>query len=127
MPGVGFNTWLARSTGPYLESLDDDDHDKKSLNEKRNCAPPTLSQAQYIAKIEEFLNKRNAQVAKFITHVATLVHSTEHDDVTYESTSLEWIFSYLQRYYGIEVKGANFMKFSEHVFKKGTPYQTFYK
>ena len=65
------------------------------------------------------LNKRNAQVAKFITDVATLVHSTEHDDVTNESTSLEWIFSYLQRYYGIEIKGANFMKFSEHVSKKG--------
>ena len=127
MPGGRYSTWQARSSGPYFGSLDDEDPDKKSLDEKRNGAPPTISATQYTAKIEELLNKRNAQVAKFITHIATLVHSTEHDDVTNESTSLEWIFSYLQRHYGIETKGANFMKISEHIFKKGTPYQTFYK
>ena len=60
-------------------------------------------------------------------HIATLCHYTEHDDITMQSTSLEWIFSYLKRHYGLETKGANFLKLSDHVFKTGTPYQTFYK
>ena len=127
MPGGRYSTWQARSNGSYFETLDENDPEKKALDEKREAQPPALSANQYATKLEDLLNKRNAQVAKFIAHVAVLVHSNEHDDVTNQSTSLEWIFSYLQRHYGLETKGANFMKISEHVFKKGTPYQTFYK
>lgn len=60
MPGGIYSTQQARSTGPYFESVDEGDPDKKSLDEKRNGDPPTLSLTQYAAKIEELLNKRNA-------------------------------------------------------------------
>ena len=56
-----------------------------------------------------------------------MCHHTENDDVTTQSASLQWIFDYLMKHYGLETKGANFMNISEHVFKQGTPYNTFYK
>ena len=127
MPGGRYSTWRARELGIYIEELEGDDPDKKALDEKLAAVPPTLTANQHTAALELLLNKRNAQVAKFITHIATLCHYTEHDDVTMQSTSLESIFSYLQKHYGLETKGANFMKISEHTFKQGTPHQTFYK
>ena len=120
-----YSTWQAREVGKYIPSLAEDDPEKRALDEKRtNLA---LSSANYDAAIELLISKRNAQLAKFITHVATLVHYTEHDDVTMQSTSLEWIFSYLKKHYGLETKGANFLNISNHTYKKGTPEQTFYK
>ena len=71
-------------------------------------------------ELERLLCKRNALLAKFITHIANLCHINEHDDVTIHSTSLDWIFDYLKKHYGLETKGANFMNIAEHVFKKGT-------
>ena len=59
--------------------------------------------------------------------MATLVHYTEHDDVTMQSTTLEWIFSYLRKHYSLKTKGANFLNITNHAFKKGMLEQTFYK
>ena len=81
----------------------------------------------HAAELARILTVRNAQLAKFITHIATLCHHTENDDVTNHSTSLEWIFDYLKKHYGLMTKGANFMNLSDHVYKHGTPHQTFYK
>ena len=81
----------------------------------------------YNAERNRLLNKRKAQLAKFITHIATLCHHTENDDITNHSTSLDWMFQYLKRHYCSETKGANFMNVSEHTCKKGSRYQTFYK
>lgn len=125
MDGGRYSTWHARETGKYIRQLDQNDPEKKTLDENR--AAQTISNNNYAAAIEQLTSKRNAQLAKFITHVATLVHYTEHDDVTMQSTSLEWIFSYLRKHYGLETKGANFLNISQHTFKKGTPHQTFYK
>ena len=60
--------------------------------------------------MEPLLNTRNAQLAKFITHTAMLCYYTEHDDISMRSTSLQWIFDYLVNNYGLETKGANFLK-----------------
>lgn len=120
-----YSTWQARESGRYIPTLAVDDPEKRALDEKKTNL--TLSSANYDTAIEELTSKRNAQLAKFITHVATLVHYTEHDDVTMQSTSLEWIFSYLRKHYGLETKGANFLNITNHTFKKGMPEQTFYK
>ena len=49
-------------------------------------------QNTYDASTEVLLSKRNAQLAKF----------TEHDDVKIQSKSLEWLFEYLKKHYGLE-------------------------
>ena len=123
MPGGQYSTWSAADLGARIAQLDDDDADRLVIEGKRARSGEEV----YNAEMTKLLNTRNAQLAKFITHIATLCHHTENDDITNHSTSLDWMFEYLKRHYGLETKGANFMNVSEHTFKKGTPYQTFYK
>ena len=122
MPDGMYSEWRAAENGRRIRTLVDNDPDKVIIDNKRNIGEDARN-----GEITQLLNKRNAQLAKFIPHVATLCHHTENDDVTNCSTSLNWIFEYLRKHYGLETRGANFMDISEHVFKKGTPYQTFYK
>ena len=123
MPGGLYSEWIAADQGRRITAIHNEDHDKLVLDGKR-ARQGDIEHAQGMANL---LVSRNSQLAKFITHVATLCHHTENDDITTYSTSLNWIFDYLKKHYGLETKGANFMNISEHVFKKGTPYHTFYK
>ena len=125
MPGGLYSTWRAGENGARISEVDDADPEKVKLDNKQNNNQ--LSVADHRTSVAQLLNKRNGQLSKFITHIATLCHYTENDDVTNGSTSLNWIFDYLKKHYGLETKGANFMNISDHVFKQGTPYQTFYK
>ena len=127
MPGGRYGTWIARDTGKRILALVSDDPDKKTLDEKKAADPPQLTETAYNNAIEQLTNKRNAQLAKFITHVATLCYYTEHDDITMQSTSLTSIFDYLSKHYGLETKGANFLKIASISYKKGDLHQTFYK
>ena len=122
MPGGLYESWTAAEDGHRISAVKDEDPDKVILDGKRE-----RNEAVYQADLTRLLGQRNAQLSKFITHIATLCHHTENDDVTNHSTSMEWIFEYLKKHYGLETRGANFMNISEHSFKKGTPYQTFYK
>ena len=121
MPDGVYSVWRAAESGRRIGALHDEDPDRLIL-EGKNLGERALN-----AELLKLLTLRNAQLSKFITHVATLCHYTENDDVTNCSTSLDWIFTYLKKHYGIETKGANFLNISNHVFKSGTPYQTFYK
>ena len=103
MGGGRYSTWIPSETGRQIVQLVPDDPDLLVLQEK--LATRTISQANFNSSSETLLAKRNAQLAKFITHVATLVHYTEHDDISMQSSSLEWIFSYLKKHYGLETKG----------------------
>ena len=79
------------------------------------------------SKKARLLNTRNAQLSKLLQHVQSFVHYTESTDIHLHSTSIEWIFSYLRRHYNIEAKGSNLLKLTDHVYKSGMNYQTFYK
>ena len=122
MPGGKYATWQAADLGYRISVLHERDPDKLVIDAKTN-----ITAAAREAELDRLLVTRNAQLAKFVTHVATLCHHTENDDVTNYSTSLEWIFDYLRKHYGLTTKGANFMNIAEHIFKAGTPHQTFYK
>ena len=123
MDGGRYAVWQAAELGTRIRELAEDDPDKLVLDGKLQ----RLGQAAYNVELRQLLGQRNAQLAKFITHIATLCYHTENDDVTNQSTSMTWIFEYLKKHYGLETKGANFMNISEHPYKKGTPYQTYYK
>ena len=122
MPEGRYSSWRAAEFGNRIQNLHDTDPDRIAAQNKRN-----QTEQQLAIDLERLLQTRNAQLAKFVTHIATLCHHTENDDVTTYSTSLEWIFDYLRRHYGLTTKGANFMNIADHVFTVGTPHQTFYK
>ena len=123
MPGGLYEEWQAAEYGNRIRQLDDADPEKRTIDGKME----QLGRDGHRAQIARLLAVRNAQLAKYITHIATLCHHTENDDVTNHSTSLQWIFDYLLKHYGLETKGANFMNIAEHSYKQGTPFQTFYK
>ena len=122
MPGGKYATWRAADLGQRIAELHNRDPDKLVIDAKNNINAATRE-----AELDRLLVTRNAQLAKFVTHIATLCHHTENDDVTNHSTSLEWVFDYLRKHYGLTTKGANFMNIADHIFKTGTPHQTFYK
>ena len=124
LPGGENQKWKAASTlenGERIYELNDNDDDLKLiLASDDNVGTKTL-------KRKSLRRKRNAELAKMIQHIVSFVHYTEADDIDQESTSLEWIFSHLKQHYGIQVKGANFLKIADHVYKPGTLHQVFYK
>ena len=92
MPGGKYSIWRPAEYGARIQELAAGDPDKTSLDEKRAADPPQLTATQYANEQEKLLSKRNALLSKFITHIATLCHITENDDVTNNSSSLDWIF-----------------------------------
>ena len=123
LPGGKYSLWRASEFGQRVERLHNEDPDKVIADGKRD----RLGVAAHQAELDRILHLRNAQLSKFITHIAMLCHHTENDDITNSSTSLDWIYEYLLKHYGLTTKGANFLNIAEHVYKQGTPYQTFYK
>ena len=57
--------------------------------------------------------KRNAQVSKFLILICCLIPHELTYDVTQLATSFEWIFRYLEEFYGIRKQGARFLKISD--------------
>ena len=123
LPGGRYASWQAAEIGQRIQHLLDDDPDKVINDGKLERIGVQAHQAE----LDRILILRNSQLSKFITHIATLCHHTENDDITNCSTSLDWILDYLCKHYGLTTKGANFLNIAEHVYKQGTPYQTFYK
>ena len=123
MTGGLYSEWTAAEYGNRIAAIEETNPDKQTLDGKRQ----RIGDNEYNRNLAALLTSRNSQLAKIVTHVATLCHITENDDVTNLSTSLTWIFDYLKKHYGLETKGANFMNISAHAFKKDVPYQTFYK
>ena len=73
------------------------------------------------------LDNRNRQLTKMLQVLSSFVHDNEAEDVVNASTSLSWIWQYLQARYNIESQGVNFLKIVKHKFKSGENPQTFYK
>ena len=69
---------------------------------------------------------RNRQLNKMLQILSTLVYETEAQGVVKDSTSIEWIWSFLRKRHNIETRGANFLKISAITFKAGTNPQVFY-
>lgn len=74
----------------------------------------------------ELLATRNAELSKFIALVCVLLPPGLTYRITQESTSFEWIFRYLEEYYGIRWQGAHFLKIDDIKFNStDSPAQLF--
>ena len=105
---------LNAATDPELAKI------RKEFNEKKD-------DSKFDDDKDRLLALRNSQCARFVQLIAVLTYYTEQDDIDQCSTSFDWIMKYLEKHYGIESRGAHFMDIALLVFKKGMPYQTFYK
>ena len=59
--------------------------------------------------------------------IMDFLHYTEDEDVNSKCTSIEWIWTYLQQHYNIELKGVHFMRISKVVPNSDEPHQAFYR
>ena len=116
-----YSTWLPLSeNGRRIDELVLDDEDKVAIEAEENVTNATKT-----LKKTQLLDKRNGQLSKLLQHIVSFVNYTEADDVDQNSTSMEWIFSYLRETYDIAAKGSNFLKITEHTYKTGVPFQVY--
>jgi hypothetical protein len=122
-PGKIYATWRAQEDHEErIHQLHAQDPDAARLRER-----PNQQHAQLQRDLQDLLDRRNAQLAKFLSLITMLCHYTEQDQVDQRATSLEWIFTFLEQKYNLSNKGANFLKIGSISYKQGTPYDAFYK
>ena len=97
-------------------------NDAKTKNEHRDLLVEAKEKQRKKLKAA-----RNNQLARMIQHIASFVHYTEQDDIVQNSTSVKWIWTYLENHYNIAPKGANFLRITKHHYKSGVVPATFYK
>ena len=113
LPGGKYCTWLCISeNNRRIDNLVDDDKDNIAIESEENITPAIRTM-----KKTKLLDQRNVQLSKMIQHIVSFVHYTEADDIDQNSSSIEWIFSYLHDHYDIAAKGSNFLKITEHTYK----------
>jgi len=127
-----YGTWAAQETGNLrIRQLHAEDPDAVALRERLNQQDerdrPNYTAAQHARDRTALLDRRNAQLAKFISLIAMLCQYTEQDQIDQRATSLTWIFDFLEQKYNLSNKGANFLKIANLAYVAGTPYDVFYK
>ena len=150
LPGGRYATWTAASLAPrahkgrlqelYVRGPDSPSHHRSDVvdpTEVKVAAEKILA-GSYAEMTNEDKNLmlaeltsdrlalRNRQLNKMLQILSTLVYETEAEGVVKDSTSIEWIWSFLKKRYNIETRGANFLKISKITYKAGTNPQVFY-
>ena len=128
LEGGTYETWTSLDSSTNRRRITQaaqTDPEHARLLRLRNGADYTLE--HYYEDVRVLLLKRNAQLSKFIQLICVVCHYTESYDISSLSTSTAWIISYLEQHYNLEKRGAHFLKVSEHQYKSGTNYQTFYR
>lgn len=90
-PGKIYATWRAQEDNDdRIQALHATDPEAAQLRERNN-----VQQAQLNRDLAGLLEKRNAQLAKFISLITMLCHYTEQDQIDQRATSLDWIFTFI--------------------------------
>ena len=126
-----YEKWLAKSEeedGRRIKELSDTDDKKVAIQAEYDGSAKTAGDAATRdQKFEELLLTRNAQLSRFLQHIANYSHYTEQDDIVNTSTSLDWIWTYLQEHYNIQTRGSKFLDVAKLVPKSRENPMTFYK
>ena len=105
-----YEKWRPYSTNAQrIPTLAADDKEKLVIERK--------NEANMEHQLEELLLLRESQLAKFLQHIASFCSYTEQDDIVNESSSLQWIWNYLESHYDIQTKGSHFLKLADIMHK----------
>ena len=152
LPGGRYDSWTAASstakgargrlTALFEKPVDDpndDNFDDRITEDEVKAAANKNDPGRYTAMsqvdkdtlkarlVVNRLKLRNKQLAKTLQMLSSFVFWSTADGITDDATSIEWVWSYLRKYYNIESRGVNFLKIVKIVFKAGENPQTFYK
>jgi hypothetical protein len=134
-----YMTWRPRGKNRLrIPQLHDDDSERVAIMDHLTAAlaarqarpnDPRIDQYDQQARdrdLEQLLAARNAQLAKFITLISVLCPYTLTNNLDQLSTSLTWIFGYLEQHYHIQKAGAHFLSINDIRFTAGDSYENFY-
>ena len=150
LPGGRYSTWIAANSSERgergrLTTLfvkqghhgDDYDCDTVTVNQLKAAATKQGDNYDTMdagAKdelknrlVRDRLRLRNKQLARMLSVLSSLVHDSEMDPVVHDSTSVEWIWTYLRKRYNIDTRGVNFLRIVKVSYKSGTNHQTYYQ
>ena len=92
-PGNFYATWRSQEDhDDRLHQLHAQDLEAARLRKRQN-----QQAAQLDCDLAELLERRNAQLAKFLSLITMLCHYTEQDQIDQHATSLDWIFTFLEQ------------------------------
>ena len=92
-PGNFYATWRSQEDhDDRLHQLHAQDLEAARLRKRQN-----QQAAQLDCDLAELLERRNAQLAKFLSLITMLCHYTEQDQIDQRATSLDWIFTFLEQ------------------------------
>ena len=92
-PGKIYATWRSQEDhDDRLHQLHAQDLEAARLRKRQN-----QQAAQLDCDLAELLERRNAQLAKFLSLITMLCHYTEQDQIDQHATSLDWIFTFLEQ------------------------------
>ena len=150
LPGGRYETWTAASLAPrahkgrlaqlYVKGANAPSHHKSDVvdDDQVKVAAEKVLAGSYALMTQlkkdelkaeltaDRLALRNRQLNKMLQVLVTFVFDTEHEGVVNDSTSIEWIWSFLKKRYNIETRGANFLKIANITYKAGMNPQVFY-
>ena len=130
LEGGIYASWSSLDTADSRKRITDlhtTDPDKVKCDRKFARDPDNYTDNELQEDLRVLLLKRNAQLSKLIQLICVACHYTESDDISNVSTSVTWIFSYLEQHYNLEKRGAHFLKVSAIQYKSGANHQTFYR
>ena len=150
LEGGRYSTWIAsnssargergRITTLFVKQAEHgDDYDCDSVTDSQVRAAAVKQGENYATMdqaarddlkakvVRDRLRLRNKQLARMLSVLSSLVHETSEDPVVNDSTSMEWVWSFLRKRYNIDTRGVNFLRIVKVTYKSGTNHQTYYQ
>ena len=150
LPGGRYCTWIAANSSArgdkgrlttlfVKQAVHGDDYDCDTVTVPQMKAAATKQGDNYDAMdqaardelktrlVRDRLRLRNKQLARMLSVLSSLVHDSEMDPVVNDSTSIDWIWSYLRKRYNIDTRGVNFLRIVKVTYKSGINHQTYYQ
>ena len=129
LPGGRYSDWEALNEivdGKRIGelALEGDKKDDAFPEIDRKYAGNAEEKANALAKL---LLQRNSQLLRFLQHIAYYTYYSKQDDIVNSSTSMSWIWRYLEKHYNIETKGSKFLDIAAIAHKPENNPNTFYK
>ena len=131
-PTNPYAVWEARNDhedGMRICALHDDDEEKADIVHEHRDDDAGDDDLQRVRqrKEDKLKRSRNAQLSRFLQHIANYCHYSEQDDIVNNSTSLTWVWDYLKDHYNIATRGSKFLDIAAIKPKSGEVPMVFYK
>ena len=104
LPGGIYSEWNAKNDqedGKRLRNLVEDGDEKDEEVVKIDAQQEGNEETKRAAK-RKLLQTRNSQLSRFLQHIANYTNHSEQDDIVNSSTSVAWVWRYLEKHYNIE-------------------------